>query len=593
MILQALYQCYRQLQEDQDSGVAAPGYSREKVTFAALMTPGGKLLDLIDLRTENEPLKMLVPEHKKRQGKNPSPYFLCDNAKYFFGIAENAEEGKNRFQEFKDLHLKLLQNLEEPEARAVVKYLQEWVPDHWRQYSFLVGNEKDLLRGSNIVFKIDGMKTFVHDNSYIIKVWMDSGVNSNNEVRGQCLITGEESAIARIHTVAIKGVTGAQSSGAALVSFNIDSFESYGKKQSHNAPVSEAAAFAYATALNYLLASDRHRIRFGDTTMVFWAERKTGGPEEDWLALLLDPSLMQGPRLKKEGPGWRIDPITGRQVLDLLKRVRDGLPLSKDMASFDPDVRFYLLGLSPNNSRLAVRFWHTDTFGGLLLRIGEHYNDMSIKGMDEEYQGLLPIWRILRETAVQGKSENIPPLLEGALMRSILTGQAYPQILFTLILARIRSGGDDSYINPIRAGIIKACLKRRTRILGQSQKEGLYTVSLNETSTNTAYRLGRLFALLEKAQQEAVPGANATIRERYFGAASATPGSVFPLLLRLSRHHISKAEYGDLIDRRIQEVMNGLDSFPAHLDLEGQGQFVLGYYHQRQALYQKQEKKEG
>jgi len=590
MILQALYQYYQRLLQDPESGVAPPKHSLVGVSFAVVIDNAGHLLDLIDLRSDDKPLRMLVPEHKRRSGKNPEPYFLCDNAKYFLGISDKPEEGEQRFNQFRELHLRLLEGIDRLEANAVVSFLQTWEPGDWQSYKFLAEREKELLKGANVVFQIDGQRGFVHESDWMDSIWL-STEQTDSSAKGQCLITGQEASIARIHAVAIKGVVGAQPAGAALVSFNIESFASYGKTQSFNAPVSEAAAFAYAIALNYLLADSKHRIRLGDTTAVFWAERETGGPEEDWLAYLLNPTGDEEAKGESAGGMWRIDHQARQQIMDILQRCRDGLPITTGAADFDPEVRFYLLGLSPNNSRIAVRFWHVESFGSLLNRLGQHYTDLSIAGLDAE-TGLLPSWRILSETAVQGKRENIPPLLGGALLRAILTGQAYPQSLYTAMLARIRSGGKEGRINAVRAGVIKACLLRRARILGETEKEGLYTVSLNESSTNPAYRLGRLFALLEKAQQDAVPGANATIRDRYFGAASATPGAVFPLLLRLSRHHIAKAEYGEWTDRRIQEVMSGLDSFPNHLNLEEQGLFVLGYYHQREAMYQKRGKRD-
>lgn len=590
MILQSLNQCYQNLLDDLDSGIAPPGYSKANVTFAALINREGELLDLIDLSSDNRPMRLLVPEQKRRSGKNPPPYFLCDNPKNFLGVAEDMKTG--RFAQFKELHLDILRGLQNEEAEAVLKFLEKWDPGKWMDYYFLADRAKELYGGKNMVFRLEGLKNYVHENAEIKKVWDKMKASEDGGNIGQCLITGEETNIARTHTVAIKGVVGAQAAGAALVSFNVDSFESYGKKQSYNSPVGEGAAFAYATALNYLLASDKHRIRIGDTTMVFWAERKAGGPEEEWLAFLLDP-----PNLDKEAKGKKastvdMDSVTARQIMDVLKRIKNGLPVESSAESFDPDVRFYLLGIAPNNARLSVRFWQTDTFGSLLERIGQHYIDLDIVGLERNNYGLVPVWGLLKETAVQGKSENIPPVLSGALMRSIVTGRAYPQTLYNLVLSRIRSGGDYGYVNAIRAGIIKACLKRKARILNQVQKEDLYTMSLNKASLNTPYRLGRLFALLEKAQQDAVPGTKATITDRYFGSASATPGAVFPILLRLSRHHIAKAEYGGYIDSLIQEVMEGLDTFPKHLNLEDQGLFILGYYHQRQAIYQKQEKKE-
>jgi CRISPR-associated protein Csd1 len=193
-------------------------------------------------------------------------------------------------------------------------------------------------------------------------------------------------------------------------------------------------------------------------------------------------------------------------------------------------------------------------------------------------------WRILKEASANRDTKNISPLLAGNLARCIFTGQVYGESIYTHMLSRIRADGQ---VNDIRAGMIKACMKRKSRKQGNSEKEAIFTVSLNTESTNTGYRLGRLFAVMEKAQQDANPGLNATIKDRYFGAASTTPGSVFPILIKLSQHHISKAEYGRFRDVEIQGILETVEAFPAYMNLDDQGQFVLGYYHQKQALYTK------
>lgn len=222
-------------------------------------------------------------------------------------------------------------------------------------------------------------------------------------------------------------------------------------------------------------------------------------------------------------------------------------------------------------------------------KIGRHYSDLAIIKDFDKAPDFISVSMLLKETAPLGDAKRIPPLLGGVLMRSILTGMPYPQALYNAILSRIRA---DQRVNYVRAAIIKACLVRSQRFYNKGNEVNVL-MALDEQNTNLAYRLGRLFALLEKAQQDANPGLNATIRDRYFGAASATPGSVFPILLRLVQHHLAKAEYGRITDKRIEEVMGGIGSFPSYLNLEEQGLFVLGYYHQRQALYAKNEKKEG
>jgi CRISPR-associated protein Csd1 len=262
----------------------------------------------------------------------------------------------------------------------------------------------------------------------------------------------------------------------------------------------------------------------------------------------------------------------------VLSAAKAGRPIGQVDPTLDPDVRFYILGLSPNNARLAVRFWNVSTFGQLVERLGRHFRDTDVERQFERDPEYPPFWQIVLETAPLRKSENVPPLLAGAITRAILTGSPYPRSLFTSILGRIRA---DRVVNYMRAAILKAYLVRN------HQEE--VPMSLDTERKDPAYRLGRLFALLEKAQKDATNPA-ATIRDRYFGAASATPAAVFPQLLRLGQHHISKAEYGGYIDKLIAEVVDGIDELPKHLSLEDQGLFTLGYYHQRNALFRKSEK---
>jgi len=361
--------------------------------------------------------------------------------------------------------------------------------------------------------------------------------------------------------------------GASLVSFNLAAFLSYGKEQNHNAPVGERAAFGYTTALNALLRKgSRNQLLVGDATTVFWAERDS--PVEDLLGVFLNPPEAAG----KESDTAEDDLKTTQLVRDVLTAARAGRPLADVDPQLDEGVRFYLLGLSPNNARLSVRFWNVSTLGELVSRLGAHFRHLAIERQYDGDPEFLPLWRLLLETATLHKSENVPPLLAGALSRAILTGAPYPRSLFTAVLGRIRA---DRQVNYPRASILKAYLVRN------HAKE--IPMSLDPQRPEPAYRLGRLFALLEKAQKDAVPGANTTIKDRFFGAASATPRAVFPQLLRTAQHHLGKAEYGGYTDKLIAEVVEDLATFPAHLSLEDQGLFTIGYYHQRNAVYRKSE----
>jgi CRISPR-associated protein Csd1 len=586
LILQALNDHYQRLLEEEDSKIAPPGYSSVDISFVIILSETGEFLDMFRVEKEE-----LVPEHKKRQGVNPPPYFLCDKILYALGVGNDKKEGKKRFEQYRDYNLKFLQQVECMEAKAVSNFLSSWSPESWDSNEFIMRYQKefDRLANFNVIYKIDGQVGYVHQHEKIRALWINEQEKQEKEasVVGQCLVTGDYERIARTHDVAIKG-TGGQPAGTALVSFQIESFRSYGKTQSYNAPISNKAAFAYGTALNYLIASDTNRVRLADTTMVFWADKKGGKHEEKILTWFLDPVENEA---KEEDGKRRIAPEVQRQAKIILERIRSGLLVEDD--NFQKDTRCYLLGLAPNAARLSVRFWQVSSFGNVITQIAQHYTDMDIIGM-ELLGGVVSPWRTLKSLATLEDSKNVPPLLGGQFLKTILSGQMYPQTLYQAALTRCHIGGEHGGVNTTRAAIVKAFLLRKYRTQKKIEGEELFTVSLNENNKNPAYLLGRLFSLLEKVQKDALGSINASIRDRYFGAASATPGSVFPLLLRLSRHHIAKAEYGNVADRKIQEVMNGLDAkpFPAHLNMEEQGLFILGYYHQNQANYTKNEKNE-
>ncbi len=519
---------------------------------------------------------MVVPSLGKKKASGIEANFLWETTSYVLGVVQDDEKDDEKKKEkkrkralecweaFKTLQHKLGDDIEDDGMAALLAFLDAWNPDKAKHLA-----DWEEMAGTNLVFQLDGELNYLHERKTLRDRWLfykqqESGAGA------MCLVTGHHAPVARLHP-AIKGVRGAQTSGASLISFNRDTFTSYGKKQNFNAPVSETAAFAYTTALNHLLAQNsRQKVRIGDTTTVFWTEKPS--KVED---LLTD--LFEGKWEKEEAQAE--DAGLKRDLRLFLEAVRDG----KQMPDIDPSVPFYILGLAPNASRLAVRFWQVSTVGEMQKRIGQHFQDLFIErsfASDQEFPG---IWQLLIETAVQHKTDNINPALAGSFMRSILTGSPYPQSLLAAVVGRIRA---NQTINYLRVAMIKACLVRKFRISYQQQME--VTMTLNKESTNPAYCLGRLFAILEKAQRDALgQNINATIRDRYYGAASTTPASIFPILLRLVQHHIQKAEYGYVNDRMIEEVMCDIERFPAHLSLDEQGLFALGYYHQRQDFYKK------
>ena len=383
-----------------------------------------------------------------------------------------------------------------------------------------------------------------------------------------CLVSGSPDTPARLHT-AIKGVWGAQSSGANIVSFNLDAFKSFGKEQGYNATVGVKSEFAYTTALNTLLAKGSlQRIQVGDASTVFWAERKHD--IEDWFADIF-------------GEPAKGDSEQDNAAIKALFKA----PAIGATPVFDDNTIFYVLGLSPNASRIAIRFWYAGTVAAVEGHIRQHFKDISIERAPHHPE-YLSLFRLLVSTALQSKSDNIQPNLAGDFMRAILAGTPYPTTLLSSAIRRIKAEREVTYP---RASLIKAILARNARFYETNPKEEV-GMSLDTSNTNTGYRLGRLFAVLEKIQEEASPGINATIRDRFYGSASSVPVAVFSHLMKLKNHHIAKLESKGRavnLEKIIGEIVDDIKDFPSHLSLDDQGRFAIGYYHQRQDFFKKKD----
>ena len=411
----------------------------------------------------------------------------------------------------------------------------------------------------------------------IRSMWEEKLRIEEEETKEVCLVTGERAEISRIHT-AIKGVQGAQSSGAALVSFNAPSFESYGKEQSYNAPVGKYAMFAYTTALNYLLAQREYVFMLGDTTIIFWAE----DGEEMYQSLFRDS----------------MEPTEDNQEVlkGVFSNLQEGRSIDIEGIQINPEQRFYILGLAPNAARLSVRFFYQNDFGNILSNLQEHYEQMKIiRPSFDEYE-YLGVWRMLAETVNQKSKDKKPqPNMAASVFEAILSGKKYPESLYSNVMIRIRA--EQGRITRGRAAITRACLIRNH---GRQWTKEESFVGLNEQCKDAAYVLGREFAVLEAIQEDANPGINATIRDRYFNSACATPASVFPILQKLKNSHIRKLETGKRIyyEKILTELQGKIEvkegqsiAFPRRLSLEEQGMFILGYYHQVQKRYEKKEEK--
>ncbi len=594
MILQALYRYHQLLQERDGDSMPGPEYSSVDASFEIQLNEQGHLVSVIPYVNEKgkvDKRKYIVPKQEKR-ASGIKPYFLCDKAEYLFGEAISMRKACR--DAMKNLWNEVLKEATEdsPERKAVFAFLDLEVNELAGQLGPLISSDvmKQLQSGGLCVLKYAPSGEFFHQNNRFLNAWERyyrnfSNLGSSTENKLMCLVTGEQmpiDQIARLHPN-IKNIVGAQSAGAAMVSFNIESFRSYGHDQSFNAPTSIKAADAYTYVLNRLLADSNHKARMNDTTVVFWAE-SFSTKEEDWLANLFQDYQETDQNVPPDEESVRA------RLKSVVSRIRQGQTFRDTFQDLNPETTFYVLGLSPNQARLSVRFWYTGTMGELGERVWSHYRDLSIIGLDRSPS----IRELLREIAVGHDWANIPPNMEGQMLRSVLLGLPYSRAVFAQLMNRIRAESDDPKkgqykMGAKRAAMIKAFLIRQYR-QNKNPLEGEISMELNEQMPSVPYHLGRLFACLEKAQSSALgSGINATIRDRFWGAASATPANVFPRLLSLAQHHIAKdEEWGRVNDQRIQEVMNALPAqFPKRLTLDEQGMFALGYYHQRQALYTK------
>ncbi|MCE7915048.1 MAG: type I-C CRISPR-associated protein Cas8c/Csd1 [Nitrosomonas sp. PRO4] len=580
MILQALNEYYQRRTRLPDSDLAPPGFEHKAIPFLIVLTADGRFAGLDDTR-EGEGKKKtaktyLVPQAAEGTS-GVTANLLWDNPEYIFGKAasKKLEEKLAKAQTEKKREAVLLRLAEQRKAfeqvlrdrfsrsddvgiRAVLTFLE--IGDFSKVFEHPLW--ADILEsGANLTFRLEGDAYPVCERESVVRELSGTDTEDSGKV-ALCLVSGEQDVIKRTHSP-ITGVWGAKSTGAMLVSFQKDSgYDSYGKEQAFNAPVGKRAVFSYTTALNHLLAKDsRQRIQVGDASTVFWAATP-GHPMEELF------------------PGWFSEPTKDNPdlgtpaVAALLNAPKTGAGNFED-----DDTRFYVLGLAPNAARIAVRFWHVKTVGELAVNIRRYFDDLRMAHAPHEPE-TLSLFRLLVATAMLGKSENIPPNLGGDVMRSVIEGLPYPQTLLSGAIRRIRAEQEVTYP---RAAIIKACINR------QSGKEEL-KVSLDENNTNTAYRLGRLFAVLERVQEEANPGIRATIRNTFWGAASGTPGKVFPLLINLSNKHLAKIHRekpgrATNLEKLIGGIMEAFDPntpFPSNLLLNEQGCFSVGYYHQKQ-----------
>ncbi|ADP70486.1 CRISPR-associated protein, Csd1 family [Rhodomicrobium vannielii ATCC 17100] len=555
------------------------GFSSEKIGFLISLNEDGTVAcPPVDLRQDDKkrtPRTVAVPASFKRPGITPRSFFLWDNSAYALGVTgAESKDAASRHKVFCECHLGALRDTTDPGLKALVIFLKTWFPRRFDEYGW-----PEEMKDQNIIFCLEADRRaniWLHDRP-AAKALCARLSAEGAKSEAVCLISGQRAPVARLHP-AIKGVWGAQSAGASIVSFNLDAFSSYGHEQGDNAPVSEAATFAYTTALNRFLEKDSgHRIQIGDASVVFWADASAAkaAEAENIFAGFWDDS-------GDEPLG--VDEGTQAQIVGArLKQIRNGEPLRNVAPDLAEGVRFYVLALAPNAARLSIRFYFEDDFGAIAANYQRFLADMQIEPPPRDGQPAL--WKYLAETAVLKKRENVPPNLAGEWMRAILGGTRYPQTLLATVLMRLRADKD---VNALRVAILKALLIRNN-----NRKDT--PVALKPDYPSKGYQLGRLFAVYERIQSDALGAkVNATIKDKFYGSASAQPRKVFGLLEKGSANHLSKIGKQSPgrkvnLEKLVGEIMGAMDPsadpFPNALSAEDQALFGLGYYHQRNEFF--------
>ena len=588
MILQALTKCYESLANKKL--VSKPGLCSAKVHFRVDLNLDGTVEDIVpfedyDTKKKQFQFKNLIVPEQCGRAVGICPYFLSDKSSYIFGIDDSGKPKRTAesFEASKKLHLDILADVNNDISVAIKNFFLNWDPQ--KSKSYIPGDVYEyVISKGNMIFAYDD--DLASDDEEIIEAWNKYRENNAYDVEGQCLITGKYGKIRRLHPL-IKGVWGAQSSGASLVSFNAQSYESYGQVGGTglNAPISEYAAFAYGTALNYMLSQENYVTHMGDTTIVFWtgdADSKYGKLFKETLGqdFTEDVSIRQT-SLKK----W-FDAIACKK------------PLNYEGVEINYSNKFYVLGLAPNAARISVRFFYEDTFGNILENVIQHYKDLEIVKPSFEKYDFVPLWSLMNELVNKNsRDKDGLKVLTGGVFNSILSGKSYPVSMYQNTIMRIHAEAGDR-VNRNKASIIKAYINRYHRLYDKKMQREELTVSLNPNNKDSAYTLGRLFAIYENVQDDASKeGLNATIKDRFFNAAMSTPGTVFPLLAKLSVAHLRKLEPGNRVrfEKQITELIGIFEKederfvYPKRFNLEEQGDFYVGYYHQVQKRYTKKE----
>ena len=585
MILQALYDYYQRTAADPESNIAPRGFERKDIPFIIVIDKEGNFINLEDTRSGDGKQKraktFLVLKTKSRTGSKASETanVFWDNWGYVLGqpkeetekaIGDAGKQNSTFVGQVKQLSVKYPEN---NQFAAVCKFYE-----HEESIQMLLQHEnwKECYKipGCNLSFRIAGELNIVAEHDDLLKeVEVKTEPDNKEQIQpsdGICMITGKKLPIAILHSAT--SLPGGKS-GGKLVGFQKNSgYDSYYKEQGLNAPVSKKAEDAYTTALNVLLGKDsKNKFKIADTSVVFWSQKQNDFENQFSFFFSATP---------KDDPDQNI-----REVKALFEAIHTG------KLNTEGDTLFYVLGLAPNAARISIRFWKMGKVSDFATNIAKHFEDLEIVRRKNDEKEYFSLFNLLSNVSFEFKVDNVPPNLAGKVIECVLDGTKYPDTLQQQCIRRIKA---EQHVNRIRAAILKAYLNRKETIYNTNEK--LITMSLDLDNKNQGYLCGRLFAVLEKIQEDAQPGINATIKDRYYGAASSTPVTVFGRLLNLSNHHLAKLGGGSktYFDKMIQEIMTGISSngLPAHLSLDDQSRFAIGYYHQRQNLFTSKKKDE-
>lgn len=587
MILQALTDYYRTLEGQ--GQLSAPGWSPVKVSFALCIDQDGTLERVISLQTEQmkgkktvlAPQSIILPAPVKRSS-GIAANFLCDNSSYILGVDNKGKPQRSAecFAACKALHEDILKDMNCPAADAILAFFRTWNPEQAAVHPALTEYWEDIMAGANLVFRFDG--TFIHTDPAVRQAWNTYYQTADDGPEMVCLVTGEKGPVELVHP-SIKNVQGAQSSGAALVSFNAPAFCSYGKEQNLNAPTSKYAAFAYTAALNHLLTDRDHVYRMGDATVVCWA--KGGGDAYQNLF---------GCAFFGQQTSYTLTDIQGT-----LKNLCAGQTVEFEAERLDPNMEFYVLGLSPNAARLSVRFFLHNTFGAFLQNVQAHQERLEIVKPSFDKFDTIPLWKLLYATIrSQSKYEpnlyeearaqldkNVSPVMAGETLRAVLMNTRYPESLHNGVVLRIRA---ERNITRSRIAILKAYMLKKYENLPQFESIAeVFTMNLNESCINQAYVLGRLFSVMEKIQLASADWKiSRTIKDSYFNSAANTPKIIFSRLFPLSEAHMKKLMrdkpgLATTLNQEKKELISKITQpIPVRFSPDAIDCFYIGYYHQ-------------